>query len=456
MPRIILTISLIILVGAIIAFKLGYFPQTFTPTLSSPGVAGLNGLIFSSKDDERRIKSLDSCINNMFSSGWQNHEDYKEIGNFYEASWCNGMCYTGPLVPAKKAKHQVKLFTTEYKLPQVSGVGLEINVIPDKPGWGVNFSLVNDVFASITNDRFQINFLKYQDPNTESTEEVSMGLNNLVYQIYDTKISVDSGDSIETSLVSYTASAQNLRDLSLKEQEKLNQLVVDKINSNSISHCLAVKRRDPLPPECIKEGILNDQEKAAELKKADEYFSAQKKMVNSDYLVMYDVLMKALPIKSCLFTGLVAISKTPSVAITDFHDVQLIYLTNNGSLPPPDHRELTLTIYESAKGVISGTQETRDYNKVLEKKSFATPASEKQFEELVNLALVLKSSPNASKGCPGSSTQQVKIMKADKTLFEISADSCGSNSTYKNLSEFISKVNQELQLIERGEKINFF
>lgn len=305
MPRIILIPGLIVLVGVIIAFKLGYFPQTVLPTPASSGVAGFKGLVFSSKDDERRMRNLDSCINNMSSAGWQNHEDYKEIGNFYQATWCSGMCYTGPLVPAKKAKHQIKLFTTEYKLPNVSGVGLEVNVVPDQPDWGVNFSLVNDVFASITNDRFQINFFKYQDPNAEAVEEVSMGLNNLAYKIYDTEISVDSNDSIENSLVSYTASAQSLRDLSLKQLGKLNQLVADKINSNSITHCLELKHHDPLPPECIKKGVLNAQEKADELKKADEYFKTQQDLVQTDYQKMYDVLMKALPIKSCLFTGLV-------------------------------------------------------------------------------------------------------------------------------------------------------
>ncbi len=167
------------------------------------------------------------------------------------------------------------------------------------------------------------------------------------------------------------------------------------------------------------------------------------------YSDFFDHLLKSCQVKN-------ETSPTPSVAVIDFRDVQLIYSTNNGSLPSPDHRESMLTIFESAEGLIAGKQEIRDYNKVLENKSFATPASEKQFEELINLALDLKSSPDASKGCPGSSTQSVKVMKVDKTLFEISADSCDGNSTYQSLSEFFGKVTQELQLIERGGKLNFF
>lgn len=144
----------------------------------------------------------------------------------------------------------------------------------------------------------------------------------------------------------------------------------------------------------------------------------------------------------------------PKITINDFFNVQFIYLTNNGSLPPPDHRESTLIISGSSKGLITATQEVRDYNKVLEKKNFNITSD--QFEDIINLALNLKSSLVSAEGCPGSSTQSVKVLKKEETLLAISADSCGNNPTYQSLSGFSSKINKILYFFDLIDSLEKF
>lgn len=148
------------------------------------------------------------------------------------------------------------------------------------------------------------------------------------------------------------------------------------------------------------------------------------------------------------------LSPTPPITINDFHNVQFIYSTNNGSLPPPHHRESTLTISESTGGLITGKQEVRDYDKVLEKKSFTV--SSDQFKDLVNLALALKPSSIDEKGCAGGSSQSVKILKAGKTLLDISADSCGGNPAYQSLAEFSVKINGILHFLDFVDTLENF
>lgn len=286
-PILIVTIAVIVLLF-ILQKSLSIFPQK---------TGGLKGLIFQSKNDEQRMQTLDKCIQDFSKTGWQNHTDYIELGNFYQSKWCNGAaCGNG-----NRDMHSITLFTTEYKLPQVYGIGLDVALIPDKPGWGVNFSFANGMAESVTNDRLQINFLKYDDSEGIETEKVYLGSRDS-YKVFETEISINSPSSLENDLVSYTTSATSMRDNALAQLKNFRNKVSSEITSNNVMRCeYKPSERAGIPPICVKERSLTENEKSDELKKANEYFNSQENLLSADYQEMYNVLIKAVPLKNCLY-----------------------------------------------------------------------------------------------------------------------------------------------------------
>lgn len=262
-----------------------------------PVTAGLDGLNFQSKDDKKRIQTLNMCIQNFSKSGWQNHTNFYESGNFYRSTWCNGS-------DEKKVKsdiHSITLFTTNYKLPEVYGVGLDIRFKPSLPGWGVIFKFANNIADRVAGNILQIDFIKYNEPNGSVSEKVYVGSGDS-YKIYDSVIRMDSSASLEKDLLDYTTSAVSMRDNALAQIKNFRQKVSSEIASNQVEICeYKPSERSNLPPVCVKKRSLTEIEKLVELKKANDYFNSQEDLLNSFYREMYDVLVKTVPLKNCLY-----------------------------------------------------------------------------------------------------------------------------------------------------------
>lgn len=297
-----LLVSVFTVIVLFILFNLLVKNKNSRNKITKLSINGLNGLVFQSKNDEKKMQTLDQCIQNFSKSGWKYYDDYREVGNFYEAAWCNGKGCKYPNKSdafGKRDTHRITLSTTEYKLPQVYGVALDADFVPNQPGWGVNFSFANGMASTVTNDRLQINFFQYHDAEGEAQEKVYVGWGDS-YKIYETEIVVNSPRALEEDLTRYTSSAQSMRDNTLVQLKNLRQKVSSTIASNTITRCVQTKQiRANLPPMCIKRSILNETEKTEELKKANDYLDSQESLLNQYYQQMYAVLVKAVPLKNC-------------------------------------------------------------------------------------------------------------------------------------------------------------
>ncbi|HUW21427.1 MAG TPA: hypothetical protein VMW41_02035 [Candidatus Bathyarchaeia archaeon] len=122
------------------------------------------------------------------------------------------------------------------------------------------------------------------------------------YKVYETEITVDSPRTFEEDLTSYTSSALSMRNNTLVQLKSLRQKVASTIASKTITRCVETKQTRPnLPPMCIKRGNLNEAEVKEELKKANGYFDWQENLLSQNYQQMYDLIIKTVPIKGCLY-----------------------------------------------------------------------------------------------------------------------------------------------------------
>lgn len=132
--------------------------------------------------------------------------------------------------------------------------------------------------------------------------------------------------------------------------------------------------------------------------------------------------------------------KAPSqniLTLTKNHSNLLItYSSNNGSLPPPYHRERVVTISTDGKGKIKGTYTVGDYKTVIEDKSLTV--SREQLNKLITAAAKInpKSDEGSVSGCTGGTSKSIKISQNNKMLLETSAYSCALKSSNESLEKF--------------------
>ena len=119
---------------------------------------------------------------------------------------------------------------------------------------------------------------------------------------------------------------------------------------------------------------------------------------------------------------------------------EIVYESNNGSLPPEYFRQNLLTISTDKNGVISGKYQIKDYKKVLEEKPIVV--SRDQLQRLIKTASQINSEANidVNSGCTGGSTSSLKISQDNKVLLKTSAYNCAGRSTNDSLERFSAEV----------------
>lgn len=128
----------------------------------------------------------------------------------------------------------------------------------------------------------------------------------------------------------------------------------------------------------------------------------------------------------------------------DNASLEFIYSKNNGSLPPPEHKENIYTISTDEKGTIKGKYVLRDYNKTLEQKPLAL--SKEQLEKLI--AAVAKVDPKtndtANSGCTGGSYKSIKISQNKKVFLETASYNCANIATNESLEKWSAEIEKIL------------
>lgn len=137
-------------------------------------------------------------------------------------------------------------------------------------------------------------------------------------------------------------------------------------------------------------------------------------------------------------------TKVENQALENLNNLKIVYSTNNGSLPPPYHKEYELTITTNESGKITGEIKASDYKSVLETKSVAV--SEEQLKKLIELYKNVnpKEDESITSGCTGGSPKSVKISQGEKVLLETSAYNCGGKSSNESLADFSAEADKIL------------
>lgn len=120
----------------------------------------------------------------------------------------------------------------------------------------------------------------------------------------------------------------------------------------------------------------------------------------------------------------------------DYSNLLIIYSSENGSLPPPYHRENIVTVSTDEVGKIKGIYTTRDYTKVIEEKSLTV--SREQLKQLITALAKInpESNDDSTLGCTGGSSNSIKISQNKKILLTTSAYNCADKSSNESLENF--------------------
>ena len=124
----------------------------------------------------------------------------------------------------------------------------------------------------------------------------------------------------------------------------------------------------------------------------------------------------------------------------NYANLTIVYSKNNGSLPPPYHREYVFTISTDGAGNIKGESTIRDYDKVIEKTPFVV--SREQLNKVITASAEIhpESNDSVNLGCTGGSATSIRISQSNKMLLATSAYNCAGRSTNNSLERFSAKV----------------
>ena len=293
------------MIGGLVLVVLLYACTTSQNTLPTPtavSTPGLNGLAFSSADLERRITELDRCISDLAGAGWT-HVPYKQIGNFYEASWCRGAgarqnCAFAESSADNRDQHAIALYTLFYprEFPQVFGLGLNVRWVPSAQGWGAGFYFSEDG-KTIVGEGFGLDFFFYAAPTGKPKSTLHLG-SGYGYAIRETKVQHTSGLPLREDLAQYLKSPEAMRDRGLMMLEALQAKVESTLQSHQASTCDYGPVRGNLPPICTPRPLTRAEEDQA-LAEAQASLGSQRQLLQDNYQELYATLLKAFPLDRC-------------------------------------------------------------------------------------------------------------------------------------------------------------
>lgn len=118
--------------------------------------------------------------------------------------------------------------------------------------------------------------------------------------------------------------------------------------------------------------------------------------------------------------------------------LSIVYSSENGSLPPPYHKEKIVNITTDTIGEIKGEYMVQGYKKdeIMEKRGLSV--TYEQLEKLI--AAAAKINPNSDEsstdGCTGGTSKSIKISQYDRTILETSNYSCALKVSNVSLEKF--------------------
>lgn len=270
---------------------------------SIPKMNDLASLQFESSEIEQRMKALDSCCRNLAGAGWTYHP-YRQIGNFYSASWCSGAgaqqdCVIAEGTADVRDQHAIELYTLFYPVsfPQVFGLGLHALWVPPAEGWGANLSY-DEQGKTIVGDNLSLDFSYYTSPTGAPQDKIHLG-SGVQYQVEHTSVVVSSDLSLREEMTRYIASPESMRDRGLAMLDALSTKVESTVQSHQAEKCeYGPYKGGGIPPACNPRPLTPAEETEA-LATARSYFARQKQLLNRYYKDMYASLMNAFPLNTC-------------------------------------------------------------------------------------------------------------------------------------------------------------
>jgi hypothetical protein len=263
---------------------------------------GLGGLKFSSADLERRMTELDRCIRDMAGAGWT-HVPHKQIGNFYEASWCRGAgarqnCVIAESSADNRDQHTITLYTLFYprEFPQVFGLGLNVRWVPLAQGWGASFYFSEDG-KTIVGEGFGLDFFFYAASTGKPKSTLHLG-SGYEYDIHETKVRHNSGLPLREDLAQYLKSPEAMRDRGLTMLQALQTEVKGTLQSHQASTCDHGPVQGNLPPICTPRPLTRAEEDQS-LAEAQASLSGQRQLLQDNYQELYATLLRAFPLDRC-------------------------------------------------------------------------------------------------------------------------------------------------------------
>jgi len=124
----------------------------------------------------------------------------------------------------------------------------------------------------------------------------------------------------------------------------------------------------------------------------------------------------------------------------NYSNLLIIYTSENGSLPPPYHRERIFTISTDGAEKIKGNYTIRDYKNIIEEKSLSV--SREQLNKLITALVKInsKSNDDTVSGCTGGTSNSIKVSQNNKTLIDTSAYNCAFKSSNESVKKFFSEA----------------
>jgi hypothetical protein len=283
---------------SILACRFFTVPE-LAPTPSPTPVPGVDELRFADAETGRRFRSLIGYINDFIDETWRT-TSYHMTGNFYESSWCRGAgaspdCQVANSTIDNRDQHIIELYTLFYQdFPKVYGLGFYVHWVPMETGWGASFSF-SEGGSTTVGDGWGVGFYNYTTSTGPPEATLTLGW-GYSYKIYQTSIDYSPGLPERDDLALYLAGPQAMRDRGLTQIQALATKVKTQINTHQVMTCdWQPYQGGGIPPLC-KTRPMTPAEEAAELARAEVYFTDQEQLLRDHYQEMYTAWMTAFPL----------------------------------------------------------------------------------------------------------------------------------------------------------------
>ena len=253
----------------------------------------------------QQFLALDACINEYTSeeNEWRN-SGYETLGNFFESRWCRGAgirdnCHFGNT--DRRDQHIIQLHTFFYpqSYPEVFGIYLNGLWVPAGEGWAIAFGYVENG-KTIMGNNATLSFRYYVANKQKPIHLVSI-IGPFTYSVSETRFRAKETLPLSTreKLAEVLESPESMRDMGLHYYQAIAAEVDAALRSGEISACdYGEYQGDGIPPMCTPRPFTDD-ELAAELERAEEYFAGQQALLQENYREMHATLFRAFPFDRC-------------------------------------------------------------------------------------------------------------------------------------------------------------